>query len=388
MKTKVQALICFFVLFSIFGCKKQYLENENISEKISTVQNTKSGLGNPIGVVNTQKILIDGKEFYIPQKVLFNETKYFSESRISITPVEIVSVAGNAQSNKYLVTFSDDKGNVKEKNYFVVLSEKKVEVTDDLFKFKNIPVDFRGAIIKFDINDNILISKHFEKGTIVNVVDKIATKVSKKQLPIGGYAPLDEGCSYVTIDWFWETYENGILISSEYVFSSQIVVCEGGGGGGGSTPPTPEELCQQAINNILNDAQSTSNLLTNNVESVASLDQTKIYTWKCGKGAGWYVVATDRGVQNKQRVSDHWKWVSLTNLSVTQNGNTLSYGGSVTVTKNYDEPTLGLYFAKMAIQLHVRATVSYLGITLSDDRDLPPSVMTYNEGGPMPPVEE
>ncbi len=63
--------------------------------------------------------------------------------------------------------------------------------------------------------------------------------------------PLEEGCIIEQIDWYWQTFINGVLVSEEYLFTTNEIICEGGGGGGGggSLPPNQQPLynpCDEA----------------------------------------------------------------------------------------------------------------------------------------------
>lgn len=382
MKTKSILLLQLLLFGLFFGCKKQDLNHENSSRKILEVVKIKDWLGKQTSNPNTQKILLDGKVFNTPQKLQWDKTEYFEESKTSITPISFVSITGNISEYKYLVTYVGEDGEIKQGNYYVILKDKSTnaDITADLFSLKNIPLDFKGTIIKYDLNNNQVTSKNFVNGQITNNSDKIFLKKSKNQIAVNNNAPLDPGCGYVTVDWFWQTWVNGYLVSEEYLFSTSEIVCEGGGGGGGNnppTPPTPQEMCHAANEAILNDAAAANYRLSEDLEQESQLQRTKLYAWKCVKGLGWYVIAYDRGVHTRQSVTKPWKWVSLENINISKVGNTTMYGGTVTATKVFSNATIGIYNAVMHIVVNIKATTTYQGVTLTNEKDFSSS-KTWN----------
>lgn len=384
MKTKSVLLIQLLLFSLLFGCKKQDLKNENILSKIPEVAKIKDWLEKQTNSPNKQIIVLDGKVFNVPQILQWDKTIYFKESKTSITPIDFVSETGNISECKYLVAEMGEDGKIRNGNYFIILKDKNINVniTPELVNLENIPPDFKGTIIKYDLNDNPIASGNFKKGQISKNADRISVRKSKNQIAVNNSAPLDPGCSYVTIDWYWQTWVNGQLVSEEYLFSTTQVVCGGGGGGGSGgnntpIPPTPLEMCQAANQAILNDAKYANTKISETVESQSQLHRTKLYAWKCVKGTGWYVIAYDRGVHTRELVTKPWKWVSLENLSISKVGNTTMYGGTVTATKVLSNATIGTYHAIMHLVINIKSTTTYLNVTLTNEKDISTS-KTWN----------
>ena len=136
-------------------------------------------------------------------------------------------------------------------------------------------------------------------------------------------------------------------------------------------------MCQAANEAILNDATAANNRLSEDIESESQLQRTKVYSWKCAKGLGWYVIAYDRGVHTRQLVTKPWKWVSLENINISKVGNTTMYGGTVTATKVLSNATIGIYHATMHVVVNIKSTTTYQGVTLTDEKDISSSI-TWN----------
>lgn len=397
MKSIHHYLLCFLVLVFI-GCKKDDVKNVTPSQQIAYGAKAKDWLQRESSTSNSQKYFLEGKSFAIPQKIHWDETSYFEDYKTSITPISIIPVVGNVTKHKYFVTELGDDGEIKGGNYFLILRDKNAvepfnfeKITPEFFNLKKTAQDFTGAVIKYDLNNNFITSKHFEQGKLINSIDKVIIKRSKNQIPVENLVPLDEGCGYVTIEWFWQTWVNGVLISEEYLYSSTVVVCSGGGGGGnggggggGPTAPTDLELCQQAVLNTLNMTSSTSQLLSNNIELETTLSRTRLYSWKCVKNViGWYVVAYERGVQKRIAESRPWTWESLENISISKTGATPSYGGTVTATKILSQSTIGIYNASQYLVVNIKSSVSKNAITVTDERDISSSITFFTDSPPI-----
>jgi hypothetical protein len=79
----------------------------------------------------------------------------------------------------------------------------------------------------------------------------LAVRQSSQKLH-GRDAPLDDGCEWVVIEWYWQTWVNGILISEVYLFSTSEALCEPGAGGNnsGDTIIVPKNNPCDSVNKI------------------------------------------------------------------------------------------------------------------------------------------
>lgn len=123
------------------------------------------------------------------------------------------------------------------------------------------------------IGSNIRLYRSFIHESVAenNLASYTGNKLSVKKSPEIAHrdAPLDEGCEWVEIEWYWQTWENGVLISEEYLFSTNEAICEPGAGGNGGADTTIVPT---------NNPCDSVNVLANNSEFKAILDSVKART--------------------------------------------------------------------------------------------------------------
>jgi hypothetical protein len=101
-------------------------------------------------------------------------------------------------------------------------------------------------------------------GTPATSPYKLSVKKGKPQIDISSSAPVPSNCDVVVVDWYWQTWENGVLVSEEYLFSTNELSCEGGAGGGGTSTDSTKNPCDSV------------NKLALNAEFRAKLDSLKL----------------------------------------------------------------------------------------------------------------
>jgi len=337
MKTKNKLLIILSLIILNAGCKKQELQDQNTTQRNSLSQNVKAWLETQAVSSGSQKFLLDGKLIDIPQKIHWATTLSTVDNRICITSVNFNSGDGTNQAiSKYLLTKQDESGNVKEGSYYIVFWGKKPgefpqspDQLGNLLEGKMIPEDFKGSVIRYDLNHNVVSSKHYESGKSNGKTDILILRKSKNQMAIGNTAPPPEGCSYISIDWFWQVYENGVLVYEVYIYSSEILYCPNGGGGGASGSGNPIEQCNQQFNALVNSA-SVSNISEGKILLYETNEErAHTYKWKClTSPGGWYVRSYDVGTQERGASTNwEWHWKSIVHSDIALIG--MPIGGTV-----------------------------------------------------------
>lgn len=345
MKTKnLTAIIAIVIITTLFGCKREALTNEPVVQQNSISEKVKAWFEKQPKAPNYRQVLFESKTINLPEEIAWMRSKYNAEAKINITPINIKSVDRNLPAFKYLVTNTDEGGGVLGGYYYTILSNKKTldqleneDVPLMMINLEQIPKNFTGTIIKQDLNNTIIWSKHYEQGTIVGKADKIEARKSKDQTSIGNYAPLEEGCNYVTIEWYWQTWQNGVLIYEEYVGSSIVVVCEGtggGGGGGGVIIPGPCSFtlaeAQQQLNAITIERNYQGECSTPIGEGVSQFSNwPKLSPKNCSTGlvtlhffGGYYVsyACLFTGTVKKDGPNVPWKWQTFAYNSTVLTG--------------------------------------------------------------------
>lgn len=222
------------------GCKKDDIKQNQTSVSKISYEKIRAWFEAQPGALTYQKIEIEGKEIKVYEKIIWGESEYFPEAKTVITPVSIISLKEIIPVFKYLVTTTDEAGNIIEGKYCIIHSNKSLPIPN-IYKtiinhsnnLEYLVDDFTGGIINYDLHNNLISSNNYNKGSLSNKNDKISIRKSKNQIPVENNAPVE--CYDITIDWYWQTWENGILIYEEYLFSTTYNTCgsEGGGGNGG-----------------------------------------------------------------------------------------------------------------------------------------------------------
>jgi hypothetical protein len=253
MKLKFLSQCFMLAIALLFSCKKNEKEKfsdhkKAISEKIESWLSTNPGFS------NNQTVMVEGKEIKLAQTIEWERSAYFAETQTNIIPVRIESANGKLPIFKYIVTILDDAGNIIECNYYNLFtknmaseSSEQTIITPDLFSFKKIPENFTGAIIKYDLQNKMLLSRHYDSGIATNETDNVLTIKNTNRPLDENIAPPDPNCYFITIDWYWQTWVNGVLVYEQYIGSSTYLFCEGGGGGGnngGNSGPCNFTLAQ------------------------------------------------------------------------------------------------------------------------------------------------
>ncbi len=280
-----------FILLGVFfvSCKKDllvldYHENASISniELVKNWYNKQKGLLKNEGGKNRFSL----KSIKTNNNPKWEKTIWSKKSSSYITPITIdkKNLKGEIDVEKYLITKINTANEIQEESYLFVINKNiqqqtERSLTNCINYLENSPLQESNSIlfITYDLDYNLIISKSVE-----SKIDKINVKIHIDQKNIEeineispSYAdPNEEGCSFITIDWYWQTYENGVLVAEEYVYSTNELVCTGGGGGEGS-----------GGGNI--DPCSGADSLANNAEFKLKLDSLKMKT-SINKEFGYY----------------------------------------------------------------------------------------------------
>lgn len=216
--------------------------------------------------------------------------KFFPESKTSLIPVDLGRKSMAAPKvSKFLLVEEGADGTIKDGYYCYILTKNTLSDITPAFLAGDVPDHFAGAILRYRLDGTLIGSSHYANGEATGVQDKIIRKQrsyeSKGDPGSQNIVPLDEGCQYVTIDWYWQGYVNGVLIYEEYLFSSTEVICEGGGGG-----PSQGSTCAQQANDFLNAGQAVS--ILQSMETDISADSLRCIlrpNWKIYSAGTWFI---------------------------------------------------------------------------------------------------
>jgi len=219
----------------------------------------------------------------------WKDLKFIPSTASVIVPVELSGKYFNNENlaDKYLVIQRDRQGKITDGHYLYLLGKGAKPALDKQVLQGNPPLSFTGAVVRTDFEGHVLTSKHYEGGLATGRTDKFVQKKHKNNgSEPSSLAPLDPGCSYITIDWYWQTFVNGVLVSEEYLFSSQEIECLGGGGGGNSTG----ENVYAAAEAFINQGSATSILISNEMQEMpGGLRIVAKPNWKIYHAGTWGV---------------------------------------------------------------------------------------------------
>jgi hypothetical protein len=354
MRTNLRA-IAMAVIVMLTGCKKNVDESQGIppdnkkNQKIKTWFENKTGAGKKAPhTVNFP----DGKP-------VWKNAMYDPENKTLLVPVDIVFRGANdhVTMKEYLLVKEDSIGEAESAKYIVILSESKgdsylpeiLPAWDILFS-KNISGDFSGSIIEYDLLYKQLVSRHYDDGKpTAYKKDKLAGKM----MTVNNNAPLPECDGPETcIDWYWQTYVNGVLVYEEYLYTTCSCYNTGGGGGGGGGN---NDECQTMLDAVINSTVPSGELRDVTLLEEGPATRSREYRWICLVNyGGWGLLSTERGVHkkvNNPNPSLQWQWESLAHIGIQKEG--ISVGGSVDYSDVIATPTLGLYNAVMNLSVRI-----------------------------------
>lgn len=233
-----------------------------------------------------------------------------------------------------LVATEDAQGQINGGHYMVALPDRK-KMGQAAAKYYNLarlytpdpkeqPTDYSGAVLYYNTAGALTASRVYDNGrpragATATLVGKPMPKNTPNSRPLTNC--VEEQC----IDWFWQTFVDGVLIDEEYLFTT---CCDNDNGGGplvdneGACSPD----CQEAgafINMIHGTSErnfttiSTAPLPSplNEPEKIREAKIVKVDFYKLNFFGGFYArfSAYYNGVRYKNNASDaNWKWESLT----------------------------------------------------------------------------
>ncbi len=387
MKTKTLLLAIATLAIAIFtGCKKENSStglDENEQGLIS--QTAKNWVESQEETTKPPNLKILGSA-----KPDWKNTIYYPGENLYLTPVNLKN---ELTAHKYLAETADKNGKITKGNYYIVLSKDKMAnpekiILAHLYNNHQMPESFNGALLEYNLNNNIVSTRHFENGKEVKKTDKLITKATEKNKIVNpgetNYADPEEcGGEVITIDWYWQTWINGVLVYEEYLFSTIYCTNSGGGGGGnsggggGSIPP--EQLAESILNVMQNNTHATSQTIENTIVSEDVQHRVAMYKWKCIEGTGWKIYSFEKGTHKKKH--NVWQWESLEHINTGLEGTVV--GGNVAHSLVYANAIVGIYNAVMNLEINVDMSTTVLSVPYHRYFSLNPSKSFNVNGSPF-----
>jgi hypothetical protein len=236
-------LFAIITIAALLGCKKEITEETPVVEQETVIQKLKSWNDGLSAELKSHTVQINDIVTTVTEVPDWSEAKFFADKNMVIAPVKIGDAKSLVPVFKYLVAKSNANGEITAVNYYKIFSDKNspvdkfssvndVNLLSAVINNKNIPVDFTGSMFKYDSNNKLLTTYQYKNGNL------ISEEGDKQNDPNGIALPnVAPGCSSVTVDSWWVTLVNGVIVEWEYLYSVTYTNCGGGGGssGGNST---------------------------------------------------------------------------------------------------------------------------------------------------------
>jgi hypothetical protein len=240
----------------------------------------------------------------------------------------------------------------------------------NLINFRN---DFTGSMVVKRWKGDVVQSNNFNNGKVISKsrprLENNNSRVACNGILVTEYARECEihiyGDGMITQDcqpwmptgmqWCYEEEEEEGGCSdptSEECFCAIIGGCN----------PDPVENCDAAQQSI--EGTTTEDIVSNTTTNQTTTTRTKEYVWTFYRQLNglWKFNSHETGVHKK--VNNEWQWESLTHNSISMEGTLI--GGNVSCTLNTATVTLGVYWAIIALDYNITASIVCRGFPISN----------------------
>lgn len=326
MKVKTLS-IALITAIALFSCKKVDTE-QFAQENSASVQKIKDWYAK---IPATPNNLTATKNINALPKGMPDWTRvsYDQLEKTYTIPVTISSkgTSDKASAIEYLIVKEDGKGNITSGSYSMVIIDKtkadaitEGKINLKLLSIKQAPANFNGAVLQYNMNNEFIDAGHYENGQLKSKTDQSTGKPSGI---VSNNMPLpDCGGQEVCIDWYWQHFENGVLMWEVYLYTTCNCVGNGGGSGGDGA-----EACENTFNTII--ASMTPLAIKSSSTKISESSTTRVrdYSWKCfgvmnGFGTMAYLTSHEIGTQEKG-ADGKWHWADMQHSNISPTGTTI-----------------------------------------------------------------
>jgi hypothetical protein len=297
------------IIAALLGCKKEITEETSVVEQETVIQKLKSWNDGLSAELKSHRVQIQDIVTTVTEVPDWSEAKFYVDKNMVIAPIKIGDAKSAAPVFKYLVAKSNAKGEITDVNYYKIFSDNNspadkflsvndVDLLSTVISNKNIPVDYTGRILKYNSSNKLLTTNYYENGELKNTEGDKQNDLDGVVLPT---APPE--CYSVTVDSWWVTSLNGVIISWEYLYSTTYTNCNSGGGGSGSNPPATDSIVGSVNDNYI-------------AVCPANFDFTGSTTGNLWQGAGIYGLHCDLSFHDLRSNTSFTKSVAMPTLYV------------------------------------------------------------------------
>jgi hypothetical protein len=239
-------LFLLFILIGTFSCRKANLDVTN--ENVGITSEAKAAKDWYETQFKKSKTNVKINIGFLKEQLAWEQLESIEKDNILLVPFNIL----DAKNNKaYLELLKNENGEIVSAKYLFLLSNELVDNTkaQDLIISKQNIGNFSGAIIEYDLNNNLLLSNTYKNG----IEDKsVEVKIEMKNVSESQNRSIDGECQeQVCTAWYWVIYDTvtGQIYGANYLYTS--CYCGGGPidtGGGGVSDVDPNESQNSSAN--------------------------------------------------------------------------------------------------------------------------------------------
>lgn len=367
------------IILVIFGCKKELTTEVEIISSNALISKFQESY-------NQELSKVDLKDSKLAFPVLGRAKIDWSEG-IKFKAPNIYFISTNQKNNyfhKYLKVVTDKFDNIVSKSFLIIFFNKKSKLksVDLVFNedfLNNKITDFSGGVIEYDLFNKYLSSKTFINGTVEN---KYVNKIDYKLSTSAKDSNIINTNIVTCINWYWNTYVNGVLVESVYAFTTcndndASIDPEGGGSGGGGDGTDPcitTVALGEAFINAVQAVDGSSQILGS--PPTDNDNWTVPYNWSIFTAGTWGLVSYENATLNKVHYQNYsrWEFQSMSHISVQHTG--ANIGGTRTFT--YINSNFNVTPTHQTIWNRIDFSVSSTAATIAGCSPLPTLTILYN----------
>jgi hypothetical protein len=357
---KVQNITLGLVLtLALFSCKKESTD-QSVAVNTETQQKLQQWLKSQNKSTGTASLPALGTN-----KPEWQQTKYAANTYIA--PIQL---SGSKMALKYFVAKADEDGNIKNGGYYVILSKtatKPIEAENIILE-NTASTNFTGSVLEYDMNNKLIKALHYAGGKLSTTEkDNIFYKPSTKKDDRNANVNRADECAeqeQFCIDWYWQTFENGILVEEQYLYTTCYCQNSGGGGTGGGS--SEEQIAAGILSQAL--FVTESNVLHScHTEFETAETKRIVFYWQCVSHPTYKIFSTDKGDlvrAGNNSATGLWKYSTDTGL---QHVSSSLEGGSLGATVSQTSEEVDVIYtaqrkeAKMILEVRITASTTVAG---------------------------
>lgn len=328
MKTTKLHVIIILMVMTLFSCKKDVQSNPPEIPAKTDISKIRSWYEKQKHPLASQAK--DGENLLPESSPQWSGVKYYTypDHSVYVIPMDINAGSTTAHTNQFIVIHTNESGIVIKSEYVFYLldvsnprnvydKDKLANLSPEAIDFTSIPDSLCTWVVKYDFDYVLKESKYLDQQTAISNGSKLAAHIENK-------APTPSCQTPLCIDWYYQIYENGVLIYEEYLYTTCSCADNPGGGGGPNPSPSPGSTCSlsmQEAQNMLNQL-SYSDLYAGSYqlgpvihnEDFPEMEiQDKNYEWdfvKLNYGLGYDATWTGiyTGKRTRMNPASSWKW--------------------------------------------------------------------------------